>query len=117
MTLKEAIELSLEVWRYLEEHLEIAYKRSLPKELFGKIEFMWNGCPLCEYFQETILRDCPDCPLAFDKGERRITCFSSDHPYRVWESIGEERRREAANAIVQLLEAALEKENRNEKSN
>jgi hypothetical protein len=117
MTLKEAIELSLEVWRYLAAHPEIKRKWNLPKELYGKIEKMKACCPLCEYFIYNN-RNCMRCPLSTANGISSLECGDDQHPFSVWNHAKNRKiRREAATAIVRLLEAALEKENRNEKSN
>jgi hypothetical protein len=117
MTLKEAIDLSLEVWRYLAAHPGISKKSGLPDKLYRKIKDMDSRCPLCEYKSESYTT-CYECPLCFSKTGDRINCNNTEHPYREWFIAETEKaRREAATAIVKLLEAALEKENRNEKSN
>jgi hypothetical protein len=120
MTLKEAIVLSLEVWRYLAAHPEITDKHDLPKKLFGKIKNMEGKCPLCEYNFREGKEKCYTCPLFFEKEGKYINCDSTLHPYWEWAYArldNEETRKEGATAIVKLLEAALEKENRNEESN
>jgi hypothetical protein len=116
MTLKEALVLSLEVWRYLAKHPKIKRKWNLPKELYGKIKNMRSCCPLCEYLRN--LFDCTQkCPLCFIKDGELKRCGSMLHPYTIWRDGEKETRKEGATAIVQLLKAALKKENRNEKSN
>jgi hypothetical protein len=116
MTLKEAIDLSLEVWRYLAEHPEIDNKADLPEELYGKIGDMLFFCPLCEYYRRFSYNGCGiGCALLIGKG---LECCDKGHPYKKWKlARSRKTRREAATAIVKLLEAALEKENQNEKSN
>jgi hypothetical protein len=112
MTLKEATEMEIEVWRYLAAHPEIADKNCLPEELWGKIKNMPTKCPVCEY----VKGNCKTCPLALDKTE--WICISKNHPCSAWlNAKTDEERIENATAIVKLLEAALEKEKRNEKSN
>jgi hypothetical protein len=109
MTLKEAIELTLEMWSYLVEHPEIKYKSSLPKELWDKIKNMATKCPVCEYDNFEANGDCETCPLALSK--TGWICISKNHPYSAWfNAITEEDRKESATAIVKMLEAGLEKE-------
>jgi hypothetical protein len=118
MTLKEAIELSLEVWGYLVEHPEIECKADLPEELYCKIKRMINRCPLCEYSSIVSGKGiCKDCPLTFEEKGKLIKCGRDRYPYTKWINGNEKARKKSATAIVKLLEAALEKENRNEKSN
>jgi macrodomain Ter protein organizer (MatP/YcbG family) len=116
MTRKEAIDLSLEVWRYLAAHPEIADKICLPDDLYNKIKDMINQCPLCEY--SSINKGlCKDCPITFEEKGKFIKCSRDRLPYMKWfNAKTKETRKEAATAIVRLLEAALEKENRNEES-
>jgi hypothetical protein len=117
MTLKEAIELSFEVWHYLAAHPEITDNHDLPKKLFGKIKNMWGQCPLCEYDNLEKIYDCAKCQLVL-RTEVAHGCLENNHPYLLWlKAKTDEERIENATAIVKLLEAALEKENRNEKSN
>jgi hypothetical protein len=108
MTLKEAIELSLEVWRYLAEHPEIKRKNCLPKVLYSKIENMRGYCPLCACgFWKKTDKTCPDCPLYFEKDGSLINCDMTGHPYRVWLAAATVKtRKEGAIAMVRLLTVA-----------
>jgi hypothetical protein len=56
----EAKSLSIEVWRYLEEHPEIKDKGALPIHIKRKIWALKARCPLCELFIDS---DCDGCPL------------------------------------------------------
>jgi hypothetical protein len=101
MTKQEAKELSLEVWRYLDEHPDIAKKEGLPEKLYSKIKHLLGECPLCGLF---ILRIdiCPDCPLVIDG----CSCYNSKHPFQRWlKSKFELKRKEAAGETVRMLEA------------
>jgi hypothetical protein len=113
MTLKEALVLSLEVWRYLAKHPDIEERRNMPEELYGKVEAMAYCEPLCEYYGPL---SCDCCALFIRKG--RLSCCEERHPYRKWKfACSREGRKEGATAIVRLLEAALEKENQNGNGN
>jgi hypothetical protein len=48
MTKKEGKELSLEVWRYFEEHPEIKSNKQLPYYLYRKAKGLLAESPLCE---------------------------------------------------------------------
>jgi hypothetical protein len=102
MTRQEAKELSLEVWRYLEEHPEIANKKDLPEPLYKKIVRALHNCPLCSLFYNRNRNECPGCPLSDDD----YYCSSKGHPYSCWynaETASE--RKEAAGEIVRMIEA------------
>jgi hypothetical protein len=90
---------------------DISKKSGLPKELWNKIKFMCFECPLCEYFCDCNSSLLGRCPLLLTVEGENIDCFEPTHPYRAWfhASLNKERK-EAATAIVKLLEAALEKE-------
>jgi len=74
MTAIEAKELSLEVWGYLKDHPEIAYKGCIPTYLFEKIRDMYFCCPLCEYFDG----DCYECPLGNCSGGSLYAEYNRD---------------------------------------
>jgi len=63
MTKQEAKELTLEVWRYLAEHPEIAKKSDLPSCLRTRINNLLNWCPLCEFYYSFCGSHCSKCPL------------------------------------------------------
>jgi hypothetical protein len=118
MTKKEATEAEIEVWRYLAEHPENNFSRTvLPEGLYGN-KAGYSHRPLCEYSRLERNNYCMGCPAGFTKDRVRVFCNDARHPYMTWKyAFSKNRRKKAATAIVQLLEAALEKEKRNEKSN
>jgi hypothetical protein len=62
--IKEAKELTIEVWTYFAEHPEIRRKYELPKILYEKIEYLCNECPLCVLFLKGHEeKKCEYCPL------------------------------------------------------
>jgi len=96
MTKKIAKELSLEVWRYLAEHPWIRTKEHLPRDLYERIKFMMNLCPLCELSPREICKG-PECPLKSCKGIS---------PYTLWAwAKSDEERKENAQIIVKTIEA------------
>jgi hypothetical protein len=103
MTKREAKALCLEVWRYLAEHPEILCKPSLPEALFAKIEPLVFRCPLCEVFYDEFNQGpCYGCPLFEDLHP----CDSDGQAYARWcAAETPEERREAAEEIVQRVEA------------
>jgi hypothetical protein len=103
MTKQEAKELSLEVWRYLEEHPEVDRKTDLPESLLDKVRVCWCYCPLCALFIPGGTH-CPDCPL----GGNDYSCVTPGRPYSRWVSARKSAssvRKEAAAEIVRLIEA------------
>jgi hypothetical protein len=102
MTCKEAKELSLEVWRYLAEHPEIARKGDLPAPLWKKIMHLRCYCPLCELFFISGSSSCPGCPLS----GKDYRCESHGQPYSGWHWAGPKAvRKEAAEEIVRRIGA------------
>jgi uncharacterized Zn finger protein (UPF0148 family) len=102
MTKLKAKSLSLEVWRYFVEHPEMEIKENLPGELYSKIKFLHNRCPLCELFHVLGSVSCPGCPLS----GRSCSCNSKGQSYNRWRvAKTPEKRREAAEEIVRRVEA------------
>ena len=100
MTPQEAKEVTLEVWGYLKEHPEIRRKRDLPDELWEKIYYIKQRCPLCElYWQNGAV--CPRCPLKnCAEGSPFMDwlhAYCSDESFDI--------RRDAATKIVETLKA------------
>jgi hypothetical protein len=104
--LKEAIELSIEVWK----ELTVSGKDkddSLSQETENKIIGMLNKCPLCELFRKnkygnatSYMDGCPECPLK--------SC-TSDSLFNNWHyGLGDtENSKLYAQKIVDKLEEAL----------
>ena len=98
MTKLETKELSLEVWRYFRDHPDINSKSRLPDDLYNKIIYMYNDCPLCEYFVTLCNGSCHFCPL-------NIGFACADGYFSKWtEAINQEDRKYAASKIVEMIE-------------
>lgn len=107
LTLKLALEQTIEVWEYLSEHLEIRDK----KQILVKYNYLRNYlcyCPLCEHFRTTNPNietnyDCRDCPL---------NCNEVNSCYRIWDDpfgkFSLEERCNAAKEIVSRAKTRLE---------
>ena len=94
ITTQEAKELTLEVWRYLRDHPEIGRKKDLPEEIYDKIKYFSNACPLCRLFFK---KDCYGCPLR--------SCDYWISAYGRWCHGNSETRKQAAAKIVEMAEA------------
>jgi hypothetical protein len=115
MTHREAKELCLELWRYLEEHPEVQWKHHVPPELWKKILYLDCECPLCELFSsensfceadegDEDFDGCEGCPL-FEAGEE---CLRDRSAYKEWShslSSDCETRKKAAHRIVEIVSA------------
>lgn len=109
----EAVELSLEVWRFIEAHPEIKDKKDLPIKIYAKIRHMELNCPLCQMRIKDIIycgwsksnkekADKNRCPLnLFDK-------YDNCPLYVIWILAETENERQAAaHTIVQKLEECI----------
>lgn len=66
MNQKEAKERSIEFWRYMAAHPELAAKCDTPPDIFKLVSDCRASCPLCEVFFEkksTYSSTCAGCPL------------------------------------------------------
>jgi hypothetical protein len=96
---ERAKKISIEVWTCLYEHPEIFSKFDLPIEIFEKIIFIKNYCPLCKLFWG-ITDDCPECPL--DKDDNG--CMKEGGEYHLWRSAKtNENRKFYAKKILKLI--------------
>jgi hypothetical protein len=101
MTVKEACDITLEVWNYFVEHPECYSKDDLPPELYAKIEHLCNECSLCDFYYDYNNR-CPRCPL----GVAGEGCTISTSAYGCWQrsEYGDKStRKEAAETIVRIV--------------
>ncbi len=106
LTKKEAIDISIELWRWLAK-TGANHKSKWPGwKKYGRIQ---NDCPLCEYTlflsegnRIGIHESCTDCPYAASFGH----CLSTTNPYRRWITLYDkkERRHEAQLFVEQLEE-------------
>lgn len=108
--LKEAKDVSLEVWSYFRDHPEVKRKKELPLEIYNKITLLAQECPLCELSNRKIMFYCFRGNGEEEDG--RIICLlavgssSNCMLYDNWYlSETDEERREAADTIVKRLEA------------
>ena len=84
MTEYEALDLTYEVWQYIEsEGLIDMY--DLPDTLYAKIKDLYSQCPLCEYYQteqdDYPYAECNNCPLNL-AGQ---CCLNDDSAFEQWE--------------------------------
>lgn len=99
MTNKEAKDITVELWSYLVRHPHTVYKSSVPEELFNKIKFSDNLCPLCELFLAHE-KGCPGCPLSA-AGQQ---CETGRDAYENWcNAVNIDDRSAAANKIVKIV--------------
>ena len=80
LTRKRAIELCLEMWRWLEDNPEKDKKDWLLNNGYTLFEVDCN-CFICEYVEQIKYGDCFKCPLKF---LWRNHCMSLESPYRKW---------------------------------
>jgi hypothetical protein len=107
MTLKEATEAEIEVWRYLAKHPEIKRRHNLPEELFGGRD-EYSHKPLCCYAHTKRDYSCAGCPMHFTENGRIVECDDINHPRWLWLWTGNKRLRKTyANRVVKILKAAL----------
>jgi hypothetical protein len=101
MTQKEAKKLTLELWRYLAEHPEIMFKKSVPYYLYHKIAILKEMCPLCELFSN---KGCSGCPLNM-AGEECPDIYSAYTRWRCAKIEDLETRKATAERIVEIVSA------------
>ncbi len=99
LSLQEAKDISLEVWKYLSEYVELDSKRDLPSDLYAKVEHLLGECPLCHCFSQ----DCQRCPI--DKAMQN--CFETDSAYHIWLNVdalySNEERKKSATLIYDII--------------
>ena len=102
LTKKDAYELTIKLWTYLQEHPEIQSKSRVVEKVFPELSNMICYCPLCELFSNSV-KSCSKCPLNY--------CLSG--PYGSWcMSSNNEERQIAAGQIVDQMKEALRKLNK-----
>jgi hypothetical protein len=104
MTQKEAKELTIEVWTYLAEHPECAYKCQIPDNLYERIHIYTNDCPLCELGMTIWHRGCNECPL-HKAGEGCGSASSAWHKWIKSDPADTATRKDAAELIVKIVSA------------
>ena len=77
----KAKKLTIEIWQYLTEHPDIAFKEDLPPKIYDKVKDMVASCPLCELFRYPDLDDkiyedkcCNGCPLHTPNSDSNYRC-------------------------------------------
>lgn len=109
LTARQALEIGLELWEWLEETGE-EWKYKWPK--WKKYETMVGDCPLCEYdTQEYFLDRCSNCLIYWRKKGGLVNhCQSYDSPYSNWLCVATPRpRRFWAGRVAKLHREALER--------
>lgn len=106
LTKKQTKELTLEVWEYLRDNPEIAFKNDLPEELFNKIEYLFLHCPLCELYKNKNSNSCKkNCPL--NKASNDYGCCDGGENdfYQKWciYTNTNDQRQDSASGIVELI--------------
>lgn len=126
MTNNHAVDLSIEVWSYLEIHPDLKYKSEIPPNLYKQIKDMKYECPMCEIHSNcpviVLAPNNPDigCPLFPCTGREHVSGLGckypdsySDYVFSSTNEMGKIQRLLAAHHIVEMLQEAKSQDAKN----